>query len=374
MSETINKIILHATVLKTQNYGYVAILSDDSIDRENEIVGKSFLQKALDEYVPGMVNHENDALGQVCEWTDKKITMIDGHNTLTAKPKWFMSNPNAKIFKGMLDEGAEIGLSIGAIPSDSDIVKIAGKEYKRWTDGEFLEASFVGIPANKNAKIRAIAKALKLEIKAAHPNTGKPKPGKPKPAEDEDDEEDEKKKKEPKESLETEKVMNDRINFIHDRIDNISSDTVMGRSKDSKINKSEAQKMSDAEKLKKEAEEIIEVSKNKLIANLEKAKIPEDIIKSVMQKDDEETPSGDKPADEGKDKPAEGGDEEKKSYSEAEITKLINVKVEEKLKDSPIYKQENQGEPAKPSEEGGDSEAEKKADELLEKGMIPIIH
>ena len=82
--------------------------------------------------------------------------------------------------------------------------------------------------------------------------------------------------------------MNDRINFIHDRIDNISSDTVMGRSKDSKINKSEAQKMSDAEKLKKEAEEIIEVSKNKLIANLEKAKIPEDIIKSVMQKDDEE--------------------------------------------------------------------------------------
>ncbi|KKL79847.1 hypothetical protein LCGC14_2010710, partial [marine sediment metagenome] len=164
MTEDNSTRLLFAGFYKSADGSYKAVLSDDSIDREDEIVGKGFLESALDGKVIGLIDHKNSVMGQVCEWVDKQIVRRKGHNSLIATPKWFMSNPNAEIIKNMLEkDGATIGLSIGAIPTDSDDVEIDGKEYKRWLKGEILEASFVAIAANKHAQIQALAKSLNLD-------------------------------------------------------------------------------------------------------------------------------------------------------------------------------------------------------------------
>jgi hypothetical protein len=160
--ESENKILLYAPVVKSINGGYVAILSDSSIDRENEIVGKTFLNKIGNnfDYVPALADHKNSVFMQVGEWINKRVEEINGHAQLIAEPKFYKSNPNAQIIKGMLDEGARIGISIGAIPTNWKNTKINDKEYKEYTDGELLEASFVAIPANKHAMAMAVAKSL----------------------------------------------------------------------------------------------------------------------------------------------------------------------------------------------------------------------
>ena len=130
MVDGFKKIILNAGFYKTSEGKLQAVLSDDSIDREDEIVGKGFLESAFDGKIVGLIDHKNSVDGLVCEWVDKKIVKKDGHNALIATPKWFLSNSKAQMMKDMIEkDGASIGLSIGAIPSDSDTVKIDGKEY-----------------------------------------------------------------------------------------------------------------------------------------------------------------------------------------------------------------------------------------------------
>lgn len=160
------KILMYAPVVKSASGGYLCVLSDDSIDRENEIIGKSFLDAvALKmDYLPALANHENNVFMQVGEWTNKRIEKINGHNSLVAEPKFYKSNPNAQIIKGMLNEGAKIGLSIGAIPKAKKDTQIDGKTYTEYTEGELLEASFVAIPANKHALAMGVAKSLNLNL------------------------------------------------------------------------------------------------------------------------------------------------------------------------------------------------------------------
>ena len=155
---------MHGTIFKSSNGEYMSVLSDDSIDREDEIIGKSFFEDSINrkDRIRMMMNHENDVLKRIGDWTNQKIMKVNGHNALVAKPKFFMSNPNAKIIKGMLDDGAELDLSIGALPSDSEDREIEGKSYLAYTKGEILEASYVGIGANKNSTSLRIAKSLGL--------------------------------------------------------------------------------------------------------------------------------------------------------------------------------------------------------------------
>ena len=156
---THEKIDLWMPMVKGEG-NYIATLSDDSIDRDDEIVGKSALQKIMnsDGYTAALMDHQNKVLSQVGEWTNKRIEVVDGHNVLVAEPKFYLSNPNAQIIKGMLDEGAKIGVSIGAIVKSSERQKINGKEYRVFTDIELLEASFCAIPANRHGQAMAMAK------------------------------------------------------------------------------------------------------------------------------------------------------------------------------------------------------------------------
>jgi len=141
---------------------FIAVLSDNSIDREDDIMGKSAFQNIIDSdgYTAALIDHENKVLGQVGEWVNKRIEIIDGHSALVAEPKFYESNPQAKIIKGMLEEGAKLGISIGAIPKAHVNKKIGSRTYREYTDIELLEASFVAIPANKHAHALAIAKSL----------------------------------------------------------------------------------------------------------------------------------------------------------------------------------------------------------------------
>jgi len=157
-------IELFAPVMKEAKGKYIAVLSDTSIDRDGERVGKSALTKIVKKggYIAALVDHENKVLNQVAQWTNMQLKELDGHTVLIAEPKFFPSNKKAKEIKGMLDEGAEIGISIGAIVKEYEDSKIDGEVMRTFTDLELLEASFVAIPSNRHGRaMLAMAKSFK---------------------------------------------------------------------------------------------------------------------------------------------------------------------------------------------------------------------
>jgi len=159
------KTELFAPIMKDSAGKFLAILSDTSVDRDGERVGKSALikLKADDGYLAALIDHENKALGQVAKWINRELKEIDGHMALVAEPQFFESNPNAQIIKGMLEEGAEFGISIGAMVKDYKEEKYEGKSMRTYTELELLEASFVAIPSNKHGRCMAVAKSFNLK-------------------------------------------------------------------------------------------------------------------------------------------------------------------------------------------------------------------
>lgn len=158
---------LFAPVIKETKGDYLAVLSDTSLDRDEERVGLAALEKISRNpgYIAGLIDHENKVLNQVAEWTNINIKQIDGHHALVAEPKFFLSNPNAKVIKGMLDEGARLGISIGAIVKSYEDQEVEGKSIRTFTDLELLEASFVAIPSNRHGRAMAVAKSFKNKEK-----------------------------------------------------------------------------------------------------------------------------------------------------------------------------------------------------------------
>ena len=154
---------LFAPITKSVEGKYLAVLSDNSVDRDDEIVHEKALEKVSnDGYIVALVDHENKIENQVAEWVNRRVVTIDGHKALIAEPKFYMSNPKAKMIKGMLDEGAQMGISIGAIVNRSeDMTCKDGKVRKHFMEMELLEASFVAIPSNRHGRAMAVAKSYK---------------------------------------------------------------------------------------------------------------------------------------------------------------------------------------------------------------------
>lgn len=141
---------------------YQAILSDTSIDRDNERMSKDLLIKWSNnpnKFIPMLMDHKNEIMNMVGQWTNPALISNGDNHALAMTPKWFTSNPNAQIVKGMLDEGANIGLSIGAIPKNSREYKSGDNSCKEWTEAELIEASLVPIGSNRNSFI-SIAKSF----------------------------------------------------------------------------------------------------------------------------------------------------------------------------------------------------------------------
>ena len=155
---------LFAPIVKSAEGKYIAVLSDTSTDRDEERVGKQAIHiMEQSGYVAGLIDHENKVLNQVCQWKNIHVVEIDGHTALIAEPKFFLSNPKAKQIKGMLDEGAEIGISIGAIVKAYDDMDVNGQNIRTFTDLELLEASFVAIPSNRHGRAMAVAKSFNVK-------------------------------------------------------------------------------------------------------------------------------------------------------------------------------------------------------------------
>lgn len=150
---------LFVPIMASAKGKYIAVLSDDSCDRDEEMLSSSCVEDLAkgDSYLAALCNHKNDIFMQVAEWTNKRVEKIGTNTALVAEPKFFMSNPNAKIIKGMLDEGAKLGISIGAMVLDYD--EFDGKRV--FTSLELLEASFVAIPSNRHGRAMAVAKSFK---------------------------------------------------------------------------------------------------------------------------------------------------------------------------------------------------------------------
>lgn len=166
------KILLWCPVTKDINSGeLIGILSDTSMDRDNEFMGKELLQQwAKNKTLPALANHTNKMENFIGGWTDLSVVEKDGHSALIAKPFFFKSNPLAQQIKGMIEEavahGLNPGISIGAIPKKQEEREIEGKSFTVHTEAELVEATWVPIQSNRNAHaFAAIARGFDFEMK-----------------------------------------------------------------------------------------------------------------------------------------------------------------------------------------------------------------
>lgn len=145
-------------IMKNAKGNYIAVLSDNSVDRDEESISKECIRKLADDdgYLAALLNHDNDIMNLVAEWTNKGCQEIDGYTALIAEPKFYESNPKAKIIKGMIDEGAKPGISIGAIVKNYEDIN----NKRVFTELELVEASFVAIPSNRHGRAMAVAKSF----------------------------------------------------------------------------------------------------------------------------------------------------------------------------------------------------------------------
>ena len=163
------KIKLLQVLSKSTDGKYRAVLSDTSIDRDDEIVSEKALTDSCmtKGQTPILLNHDNDITKRIGHWTNKKIEKFNGHSAFTAEPVFYKSNPTGMMIKGMLDEGAELGISIGAIVKETSETTFENKSYTTYDKIELLEASFVGVPSNRNGMAMAVAKMFGGKTKMA---------------------------------------------------------------------------------------------------------------------------------------------------------------------------------------------------------------
>jgi len=163
------KITLLQVLTKSEDGKYRAVLSDNSVDRDDEIVSEKALNKACmtKGQTPILLDHDNSIEKRIGHWINKRMEKNNGHTAFVAEPVFYKSNPKAMMIKGMLDEGAELGISIGAIVKEVGETNIENKSYTTYEEIELLEASFVGVQSNRNGMAMAVAKMFGGKTKMA---------------------------------------------------------------------------------------------------------------------------------------------------------------------------------------------------------------
>jgi len=147
---------------KGSESGFLGVLSDTSLDRDNELMHPDLIRAwAKNKSLPALTDHENKMGSYDADWINIRSMEQDGKTTLIADLDVFPT-ASGKELKIRLERGRHVGVSIGAIPQNSDEVEIEGKSFKRWTEAELVEASFTPIPSNRHARAMVIAKSLNL--------------------------------------------------------------------------------------------------------------------------------------------------------------------------------------------------------------------
>jgi hypothetical protein len=157
-------------VTKDLHGDIVGIISDTSLDRDNELMSKDLLKSwAKKGFIPILADHTNKMPNWIGAWRDLTYVEKGEHGALTGKPIFFSgeANPLSAQIKKQIEEsisiGLNAGLSIGAIPKAHTTIELNKRSYKQWTDAELVEASFVPIASNRSA-FATIARSFDLEF------------------------------------------------------------------------------------------------------------------------------------------------------------------------------------------------------------------
>jgi hypothetical protein len=163
----------HAWMPITKSYDgkLVGILSDTSLDRDDEFMTKELIVKwSKNKTLKALANHENKMQSWVGGWSNLKVVEKGENIALTAEP-WFFSgeaNPLASQIKKQVEEaianGESPGISIGALPLSNITKEIDGKIHRGYSDAELLEATWVPIQSNRNATFGHIAKQFDIDL------------------------------------------------------------------------------------------------------------------------------------------------------------------------------------------------------------------
>ena len=153
---------------KDSNGNFVGILSDDSLDRDNEFMTRELLEDWANNTgtLPMLANHENKMEKFVGGWKNKKLISKGKSTALIATPFFFSkeANPLAqqiqKQVEESLDNGLNVGISIGAIVPEEIEKEIDGVKRVGYSKAEIVEATIVPIQSNRNASFTAIAKSF----------------------------------------------------------------------------------------------------------------------------------------------------------------------------------------------------------------------
>ena len=153
--------------LEKTEYAYTGILSDDSLDRDDEMMSPELLKSwAKKGSIPGIMNHENKIENYVADFDNLRTIEEDGRTILVGDINFF-DVPEAKSVELKVIKGKHVGLSISAIPQDYSMItkEVRGKEkeVKMFTKGELLEGSFIPVQSNRYAQALAFAKGFDLK-------------------------------------------------------------------------------------------------------------------------------------------------------------------------------------------------------------------
>ena len=150
--------------------GFVGILSDNSLDRDEEFMTKELLEDwaADSNPLPMLANHENKIEKLMGGWTDKQVMTKGDNSALIARPFFLKSNPLAVQTENMINEalskGLNVGISIGAIPSETIEKEINGVKRKGYSKAEIVEATIVPIQSNRSATFMNLAKSFDINL------------------------------------------------------------------------------------------------------------------------------------------------------------------------------------------------------------------
>lgn len=166
-------------ISKDVSGGFVGILSDTSLDRDEEFMTKGLLQTWANDKtpLPMLANHENKMEKLIGGWTDKKLVTKGDNTALVAKPFFLKSNPLGRQTQEMVEEalskGLKVGISIGAIPHETIEKEINGKKHIGFSKAEIVEGTCVPIQSNRNASFTSIAKSFDFETNKEHKEVSK---------------------------------------------------------------------------------------------------------------------------------------------------------------------------------------------------------
>jgi len=162
---------------KSSNGTFVGILSDTSLDRDEEFMTKELLDSwaSMSTTLPMLANHENKMEKFIGSWTNKRVINNGENAALVAEPFFFSkeANPLAHQIKKQVEEALEmglgIGISIGAIPQETIEKECEdGKRRKGFKKAEIVEATIVPIQSNRNASFVAVAKSFGINTEESN--------------------------------------------------------------------------------------------------------------------------------------------------------------------------------------------------------------